>query len=517
MAVEIVPIEISVKAKADVKPIHKIKEKANEAASATNKISKNMKKISTESKHSQNAFSKLGSSIKRILLYRAIRTALRQITQAFSEGVKNLYQYSKAMNGSFANAMDRAATSLLYFKNALGTLAAPLIEMAVPILEKGIDVIVDIINKINEAIAALRGQATYTRAIKYWIKYAEAAEKAKSATIGIDELNVIGDNNGNQLDYTKMFEEAKVGADNMSEAVKPFYETFEHVKGIIAWINDVWNRNGSKIVGTVENLFNNFVMPTILFIAEAIDKITKNEGLNKIIDAVFSLINKISQSTSWKKTLDFISKWLDKLLGLFDKLSPSILKIIELADKLAPLFDAINSLKVEVLSEVFDLAAEKLTPVLKLLNFVLSTIVGLVGVVADGFSTGDWAGAWNTFKTQFEKDWNELRGKDPLVPTPNSIEDVLAEYGAKIRKKDPNNGDGSYNPTPLLAPIVSAPTPNVFQAPIDEFLSRYIDPETGASKTEVTTTINVDSRAIAIAVAKGNVKKGATFVRGYVM
>ena len=42
------------------------------------------------------------SSIKRIAMYRLIRTALKTITEGFSEGQKNLYHWSSAVNGTFS-------------------------------------------------------------------------------------------------------------------------------------------------------------------------------------------------------------------------------------------------------------------------------------------------------------------------------------------------------------------------------------------------------------------------------
>lgn len=55
-----------------------------------------------------------------------------QLTQAMKEGINNLYQYSNLMGGTFAQSMDRLATSGQYLKNSLGAMAAPIINALAP-------------------------------------------------------------------------------------------------------------------------------------------------------------------------------------------------------------------------------------------------------------------------------------------------------------------------------------------------------------------------------------------------
>ncbi len=511
MAVEIVPIEISVKAKADVKPINKIKEKANEAASATNKISKNMKKISTESKHSQNAFSKLGSSIKRILLYRAIRTALREITQAFSEGVKNLYQYSKAMNGSFANAMDRSATSLLYFKNALGTLIAPFIEMAVPLLEKGVDVIVEIINKINEAIAALRGQATYTRAIKYWKEYAEAAEKAKSATIGIDELNVIGDSNGNQLDYTKMFEEAKVLDTSISNTFMPI---IKGVKDVIKMLNDWWGRNSSKILAWGGRLKENLIDPFANFLGTTLTTVSKNKAVKELLDGIVTVIDKISEAKVAFEAFEYGSQLVQTVAGWFDELSTSVKAVFDYLGSAAELMQpALN-----VLGEILKVVDAIVRPILALFNWLITVLYGFGKFLMTGLKTWDWGGAWDEFAKSFE-DANKTLG-DSLNASLSSLGNLVgATYG------DPNVGDDAIHGLHTMLGIGERSIPTSVVK--GNWLGEAWKDGIGTTLIEangliegsptIVNKVYLDGRQVSTAVNKANLQKGATFVRGYVM
>jgi len=202
------------------------------------------KSISDTTKRLGNFF----ASIKRVALYRAIRTALKEISQGFKEGMENLYQYSKAINGEFAASMDLLATDALYAKNSLGAMAAPIINSLAPAIDLLTDKFVGLLNVVNETIASLTGADTWTKAVKYPVEYAEAADDAnkaakkwKATILGFDELNPLNDNSSSSggavsdaLDYSKMFTE---------ETVKT--ETAQWVEAVI----DAWNNADFTSIG----------------------------------------------------------------------------------------------------------------------------------------------------------------------------------------------------------------------------------------------------------------------------
>ena len=171
------------------------------------------------------------SSLKRIAMYRAARFVLAQLTKAFKEGINNLYQYSKAMGGTFAASMNSMATSALYLKNSLGAMAAPIVNALAPAIDYISGKIVSLLNLINQLMAALSGKS-FIAAKKIKKNYGdafggaagsakEAADKIKSYTTGIDELNIIqetpendsGGGGGGGVDYSSMFEELPIDSD----------------------------------------------------------------------------------------------------------------------------------------------------------------------------------------------------------------------------------------------------------------------------------------------------------------
>lgn len=226
------------------------------------------------------------SSIKRVALYRAIRTVLKEITQAFQEGTQNLYQYSKAINGEFAKSMDLLATDALYVKNSLGAMSAPIVNNLAPAIDMLTDKFVALLNVVNETIASLSGADTWTRAVKYPVEYAEAtddatkaAKKFKATILGFDEINPLNDNSNNgrgsasdALDYSKMFTEETVTTETAkwAQAVIDAWENADFTgigeaigEGVKSGLDNIpWediNAKGSQFSRSLGTLINGFV------------------------------------------------------------------------------------------------------------------------------------------------------------------------------------------------------------------------------------------------------------------
>lgn len=135
----------------------------------------------------------LVSSFGRIAMYRALRTAIKAITQGFSEGIKHLYQWSELTGNNFKNSMDSLATSAHYLRDSLGAMASPLIDALAPAIDALVEKFVSLLNVINQFAAALTGKDTWRKAIKTPTTYSgamkDAADSTKKATKAQKELN----------------------------------------------------------------------------------------------------------------------------------------------------------------------------------------------------------------------------------------------------------------------------------------------------------------------------------------
>ncbi len=178
-------------------------------------------------KEHTGALGKLGASIKRIAFYRAIRSAMKAITQSFREGVNNLVEYSKALgnidSAHAVSTMNEFATTALYVKNSLGAMLMPVLQALLPLVNAIADAFVAAANAVNQLFHALKGEGTFTRAKKYATEYGDAlggaagkAKEFKKQIFGFDELNIFnapsagGGGGGSGMDYSEMFEEATV-------------------------------------------------------------------------------------------------------------------------------------------------------------------------------------------------------------------------------------------------------------------------------------------------------------------
>ena len=196
-------------------------------------------------------------SVARIALYRAIRTAIKMVTQGLSEGIQNLYQWSLLVDRTFANSMDSIATSMQYLHNGFASMFSPLINYAAPIIEEVTNRLVDFFNVVQQIFATLTGASTWTKAVRVQKQYAEAvtdtgkaAEKAMHQVMAFDELNIINSPNDsgspgsgtNTPDYGSMFvtEEVDTGLKSWVEEIKKFFESGEF-RGLGTYVGDKLN------------------------------------------------------------------------------------------------------------------------------------------------------------------------------------------------------------------------------------------------------------------------------------
>lgn len=232
-----------------------------------NETRKEAQKTARTVHHTTGIFGKFFQSIKRIAFYRAIRSAMREFTQGFSEGIENLYYWSQTVGSSFAPSMDRLATATQYLKNGFASMWSPLIERAIPVIDALIDKFVDFFNFVQEGFAQLTGAETWNRALKYPVAYADALDDAsasakafKNQLMGFDELNVIntptdrgrsGDKDAK--DYSSMFELVKTATGNNFEGIG---ERLANAINKVFDEPDKWKEWGTKIADWICNAFD---------------------------------------------------------------------------------------------------------------------------------------------------------------------------------------------------------------------------------------------------------------------
>lgn len=200
----------------------------------------------------------LYNSLKRVALYRLLRTVIKAFTQGLKEGIENLYQYSAVVGTEFKRSMDSMATSALYMKNSLATIAEPIINQIAPLIDMLADRFAALAAQVAHFLAALTGQTQYSIALKFFKEYQEAVSdsaKEMQKWLGpFDEINRLSSNNGSRsaddLDYKKMFETIVITDDSIiSQIVNQIKESFEK-----ADFTSIGKIVGSKLRSALDNI-----------------------------------------------------------------------------------------------------------------------------------------------------------------------------------------------------------------------------------------------------------------------
>lgn len=308
---------------------------------------------------------------KRIVGYRIIRSIIREITQAFGEGIKNLYGWSKAVGGAnmsgknFAQTMDGLATSSAYFKNSIGAAVAPLISALAPAIDFVIDKVVALINVINQLLALLGGATSWNKATRKAQEFEQAAGGAGGAAkealrylAPFDELNRLpsqnsGGGGGGGTDYDGMFEEQTeflAGLEDFVTNAKAAVEAGDW-EGLGTLIGDKfneiidkinWSGVGTKIGEKVNALFTTtyWTLKTINFQnigASVAELLTGDDGIGGalreidftniggIIANKFTVLPEILVGAINKLDFSVVGqKFSETFRGFFDHISDSI-------------------------------------------------------------------------------------------------------------------------------------------------------------------------------------------------
>ena len=202
------------------------------ATAALHKQEEALKGVEEQSKKTEKHHSKLLASIKRIAMYRMLRTILKEITQGFNEGLKNAYHFSKGINGSLAASLDNLATKSLTMKNQMGAAFGALLQAIMPIIMQIVSAITALMQALSALFAAVGG-GQYLIAkdtATAWDKATGAANKYKNTILGFDEINRLDDPNsgggGKLLNFKDMFEEGDLPG--WAQKIKEILDNFKN-------------------------------------------------------------------------------------------------------------------------------------------------------------------------------------------------------------------------------------------------------------------------------------------------
>ena len=324
---------------------------------------KQIEKVGKSAKKSAGLMSTLLSRLKGIalslLIFNWITKAFNGMVGSFKTGIQNMAKYS----GSFNERMSSLKSSIANLNAALGTLAAPIVSMVTPALARLCDWLTKAINTMNQFIALLSGQSTWTRAKQQQVDYAKSlektsgvAKKAAGALAAFDDLNVLqkNDSGGSGSSTSGMYEEVQV-SDKMASKLGKVKDLAKQIK---EEFSVGWKKAFEKlgIDGQVQNIRSNLASIKDSFIdifsAESVKNAARNfavtfvTSLGTIVASFVSIGATIAQNLTGgiKKYLDDNKDDIKKhLTQMFDIGADILLLAASAAAAFALIFSAFGS------------------------------------------------------------------------------------------------------------------------------------------------------------------------------
>lgn len=368
--------------KEEAKEAAKVAKEAEKQAKQQEKLAAANGKARAAAHKAAGAFAKLLKSLGRVAFYRAIRTALKNVTSAIKEGVTNLYNYSQEFGTAFAPAVDNLRQHLLLLKNAFASALRPVIEAAIPLIIQLVDWLSKLSDKLAQILSVALGKTDengrYTKAVLGDLEQSnKEAKELRRTLLGFDEINRLDGDTGRGTATSS-------GANFIQADVE------EGNAKIGEWLKNInWDKvwDVLKLAGIVIAAIKGAkLVATLSGVWKALAPIVKGIGsivaAHPVIAAIVALLIVFAE---WG---DKISEWFDKAKSkgdrFFDGLNTKFSSLNSLVQILKGTFDFVMDTIGTVASMVYKLVHGDLAGALKDLVHILGNIVVFIIDIVTG-------------------------------------------------------------------------------------------------------------------------------------
>ena len=140
------------------------------------------------------------STVRRLATYRAIRTALKFLSEAVREGFNMFVTWDREQNNFMAGTarnVDKLSEKWTMLKGQIGALGGALANAVVPIITWVVEGLTKMVDLLQMVIRSLQGEYSYYKLIYHEAKATTGqAKELKRVLFGFDELNVLPSANG---------------------------------------------------------------------------------------------------------------------------------------------------------------------------------------------------------------------------------------------------------------------------------------------------------------------------------
>lgn len=236
--------------------------------SASKKATNSTKKLGIQMKKSQKPTKKYGEAlsgvVRRLVMFRLLRSTISLAFRSAREGMENLAQYSPETNKAISNML----SSLTQLKNSFATAFSPVAEYASPVLVEFISLLSEAVTWTSQFFAALTGKDTYTKATKVEEDYGAALKESnkqikaqekvnKKLTYSFDELIQAGNKSDqDKTGYVGPTPDQMFTTEEVSNDIKARADAVKEIfSGLFAPLKESWLDNGPEVMQSLTNLF----------------------------------------------------------------------------------------------------------------------------------------------------------------------------------------------------------------------------------------------------------------------
>lgn len=253
--------------------LQRIEEEQRRLRGEIEETSEEQEDADKKTKKHTSSWKKFLGQVKRIAIYRLIRTALRGIVSAIRDTINAFAQVDDNVN----DTMSQLTTSLQFIKLGFGSSLLPLLQMIAPIVEQIGYAFADLGNIIS---ASMSKDGKFTKInTEAWKDYREQVEKTNSALLDFDKFRVLNTQQGSLSDFLLP-----------NQSVEEFKEELGFAqfgaKGLSAAIEGV-SKVISKIFETIEKIGQSVVFKTIVGVIGHIVY-----GLGQVVGFILDILNK---------------------------------------------------------------------------------------------------------------------------------------------------------------------------------------------------------------------------------
>lgn len=263
------------------------------------------------------AFGGLGKkigSVTRLFTFMVLRRAITALLNTMKQGFDTLAQYSAAKGTEFNKNISAMQSGLKQLGNSIIAAFEPLINAVTPIVNAFISKLIEATTAIGQFFAALTGKSTFTHAKKVVGNYAASLDKATAstkklatATAGIDELNILQDNNNSSGDS---------GASNPADSFET-EKVGDKFANLAQMIKDAWKKADFSEIGAM-------VAEKINAALEGIDWAKIKETSKKIAQSIGTFINGFVGALDWSLIGSTIGEGINTALTFANTLLTTI-------------------------------------------------------------------------------------------------------------------------------------------------------------------------------------------------